>query len=61
MFFHGGCGDTRELYCRCIVYKPAIPGQFKRLPVSKIIDNLIDYLCYNEMFVAVQEICDRHI
>lgn len=45
--FPRGCGDTRELYCRCIVYKPAIPGQFKRLPVSKIVDNLLDYLCYN--------------
>lgn len=31
----------------CIVYNPAIPGQPKRLLVSKIIDYLLDNLCYN--------------
>lgn len=47
VFFHGGCRDTREQYCRCIVYNPAIPGQPKRLPVSKTINYLLVNLCYN--------------
>lgn len=47
VFFRGGCGDTYEMYCSCIVYNPAIHGQPKRLPASNIIDKSLVYLGYN--------------